>query len=152
MCLKLLYRGSRDGFKAKDFHSKCDELSATITVIKSTNGYVFGGYTAALWNDKSSSVGSDSNAFIFSLVNQHSHPLRMRVSDGNKAIYRDATKGPIFGDGVNCDIRISDQCDVNSNSSSLGRQYKLEGIFSSNESISETVSFIVQDLEVFQVV
>ena len=42
--LELLYRGSRDGWKASDFHAKCDNKGATITVIRSTDGFIFGGF------------------------------------------------------------------------------------------------------------
>jgi hypothetical protein len=31
--LELLYRGSVDGFKASDFHNKCDDIADTLTVI-----------------------------------------------------------------------------------------------------------------------
>jgi hypothetical protein len=42
----LLYRGSRDGFGAVDFHSKCDGHSNTLTIIKAAeSSYIFGGYT-----------------------------------------------------------------------------------------------------------
>jgi hypothetical protein len=30
----LLYRGTRDGFGAKDFHSNCDGHSNTLTILK----------------------------------------------------------------------------------------------------------------------
>ena len=33
----LLYRGSRDGFTAKSFHTKCAGRGSTLTVIKSAN-------------------------------------------------------------------------------------------------------------------
>ncbi|KAK3749967.1 hypothetical protein QZH41_000265 [Actinostola sp. cb2023] len=46
----LLYRGSRDGWKASTFHSNCDSFKGpTMVVIKSTGGYIFGGYTAQSW-------------------------------------------------------------------------------------------------------
>jgi hypothetical protein len=32
--LKLLYRGSRDGFLSKDFHKYCDGKSGTIALVK----------------------------------------------------------------------------------------------------------------------
>ena len=41
----LLYRGSRDGWKNKDFHDRCDNKGATVTVIKSSKGRISGGYT-----------------------------------------------------------------------------------------------------------
>ncbi len=40
----LLYRGSRDGFRASDFHSQCDKAKGPkLTIIKSTQGFIFGG-------------------------------------------------------------------------------------------------------------
>ncbi|KXJ08368.1 BTB/POZ domain-containing protein KCTD21 [Exaiptasia diaphana] len=46
----LLYRGSRDGWASSIFHSKCDSFSGpTMVVIKSTGGYIFGGYTEQSW-------------------------------------------------------------------------------------------------------
>jgi len=37
--LKLLYRGTRDGYHAADFHNKCNNKGATLIIIKSTNGF-----------------------------------------------------------------------------------------------------------------
>ena len=47
--LMLLYRASRDGWNSNHFHSKCDNKGPTLTVIKCTGGYVFGGYANAAW-------------------------------------------------------------------------------------------------------
>jgi len=47
--LQLLHRASVDGWKALDFHSRCDNKGPTITVIKCTGGYVFGGFTSTAW-------------------------------------------------------------------------------------------------------
>jgi len=33
----MLYRGSRDGFSAKQFHEKCDEKGPTLTLVKVTS-------------------------------------------------------------------------------------------------------------------
>ena len=41
--MKLIYRASRDGFGADEFHSKCDGKRDTLSIIQTTNGYVFGG-------------------------------------------------------------------------------------------------------------
>jgi hypothetical protein len=42
----LLYRGTRDGFGAKDFHSKCDGRSNTLTIVKAFGSeFIFGGFT-----------------------------------------------------------------------------------------------------------
>ncbi len=47
--IRLLYRGSRDGWDATDFHGKCDDKGATITIIKCSNGRICGGYTSTPW-------------------------------------------------------------------------------------------------------
>ena len=44
----LIYRASRDGWTATDFHSFCDYKGPTVTVIKSEN-QIFGGYTELQW-------------------------------------------------------------------------------------------------------
>jgi hypothetical protein len=45
----LLYRGTRDGFTCAKFHELCDDQGATVVIIKSEVGFVFGGYTAISW-------------------------------------------------------------------------------------------------------
>ena len=70
----LLYQGTRDGFLASNFHSHCDNKPNTLTIVKSTNGNVFGGYTSAQWKS-TESYECDKSAFIFSLVNKEKKSL-----------------------------------------------------------------------------
>ena len=52
---RLLYRGSRDGWHASDFHKCCDNKGPTVTLIKvvTTDAkYIFGGYTDQSWDCK----------------------------------------------------------------------------------------------------
>ena len=44
----LLYRASRDGWAASNFHSCCDNKGPTVTVVKSGN-YICGGYAEKHW-------------------------------------------------------------------------------------------------------
>jgi hypothetical protein len=46
---KLLWRGNRDGFTAREFHRRCDGRANTLTVISDTDGNVFGGFTPVKW-------------------------------------------------------------------------------------------------------
>ena len=48
---RLLFRGSRDGFQAQTFHSKCDKKGPTVTIMKSGN-YIFGGFTEKSWDSE----------------------------------------------------------------------------------------------------
>ena len=47
--LKLIYRGSKDGFNADIFHQKCDDKGETLTIAKSSYNKIFGGYTDIPW-------------------------------------------------------------------------------------------------------
>ena len=45
----LLYRGTRDGFDGRDFHSRCNGKSNTLTIIKpKESSNIFGGFTTAI--------------------------------------------------------------------------------------------------------
>lgn len=46
-----IFTASVDGWNAYDFHSKCDNVGPTLTIVKSTasGNYVFGGFTAVDW-------------------------------------------------------------------------------------------------------
>ena len=60
----LIYRATRDGFSARNFHEKCDGVSNTLTIVKAINLNIFGGFTTQPW-DQSGEYISDKNAFIF---------------------------------------------------------------------------------------
>jgi len=66
---RLLYRASRDGWGAEDFHRLCDHKGPTLMLLKPCgNGSIFGGYTSQSW-DCSGAFKTDYSAFLFSLVN-----------------------------------------------------------------------------------
>ncbi|KAF2072647.1 hypothetical protein CYY_006049 [Polysphondylium violaceum] len=50
MGFELLYQASDNEFSASSFHSACDGKGATITLIETTLGCVFGGYNSQSWN------------------------------------------------------------------------------------------------------
>ncbi len=47
---KLIYRASEHGYTAESFHEYCDDKGPTLIVIKSSGGWIFGGYTTQLWS------------------------------------------------------------------------------------------------------
>ena len=51
----LLYRASRNGWNASNFHSCCDSKGPTVTVIKSGDR-IFGGYTEEQWDQPGKSL------------------------------------------------------------------------------------------------
>lgn len=74
---KLLYRKSKDG--AYDtFHKLCDNQGPTITLIKSTEGFIIGGYTPLDW-DNYSSWKKDNDTLLFSLINNNVFKKKIRL-------------------------------------------------------------------------
>ncbi|KAL9650656.1 hypothetical protein ABK040_016373 [Willaertia magna] len=106
----LLWQGTRDGFDANTFHNKCDNKGPTVTVIKTTCGSVFGGYTRISWS-RNENYGTDNTAFLFSLSSQGKNTsLKFQISQNrydNYAIYCSSNNGPIFG--KNHDLTVSNK-------------------------------------------
>ena len=97
----LIYKASRDGFDAAAFHRLCDNHGPTMTIIKSKNNYLFGGYTAAPWTSDGS-YKEDRTAFLFTLTNPHDiPPTKYCLNDARitSTVYRNADYGPTFGGG-----------------------------------------------------
>mmetsp|Transcript_3038 Transcript_3038/g.5565 ORF Transcript_3038/g.5565 Transcript_3038/m.5565 type:complete len:593 (-) Transcript_3038:208-1986(-) len=99
--LSLLYRGSRDSVSGEDFHSTCDNQGCTLTVIETTCGFVFGGYSNTPWTS-STGWSSANKAFLFVLSGSDiTSPCKMKLKNANDgyAVYRHSLRGPYFGAG-----------------------------------------------------
>jgi len=82
----LKYQASRDGFKSTDFHSKCDGIANTLTVVKAKIGNIFGCFTEKEWHSSCGFV-TDPEAFIFSLVNKEEKQFKvMSSNEGQLAV------------------------------------------------------------------
>jgi hypothetical protein len=165
---KLLYRGSRDGFGARNFHSKCDGHSRTLTIIRSLGTKnIFGGYTEACWDVKGGNC-FDEKAFIFSLINNESKPCKIKISKPSNAIHCRPHFGPVFGgshfnekgeETLRGDLRICGKvCGVTGlledSYSYLGENYKhpLYG-FGTNEAnsfLAGSWRFKIDEIEIYQ--
>ena len=120
---KLIYKATRDGFRAADFHRLCDHQTQTVFITQSTGGYLFGGYAHAAWNS-SNTPTNDPRAFIFTLVNSNSiQPTRYLIKGGYEqfAFYNVASYGPTFGGGH--DIYIPDKSNETIGSITFGNTY-----------------------------
>ena len=94
----LIYQATRDGFEPAAFHSKCDYKQNTLIIFKTSLSFIFGGFTTADWSGNAS-YKYDSNAFLFSLINQVNVPVKLNLIHPQYAILADSTKGPSFGAG-----------------------------------------------------
>jgi hypothetical protein len=90
----LLWRGSDHGFGPEVFHQRCDGHPNTLTIIRDTDGSVFGRFTPVKWESRVWNHGmwernncpkmdTTGRTFIFPIVNPHGIPLRrFRLRDG----------------------------------------------------------------------
>ena len=62
--ITLLLNSNKDGDSTTSFLNKCNGKCPTLSVIKTINGYIFGGYTTQLWKEGQIKI---QNAFVFSI-------------------------------------------------------------------------------------
>jgi hypothetical protein len=145
----LLYRATRDGFEGASFHSKCDGEAKTITIIKTKDNYVFGGYTAVTWGS-SNNYKTDAAAYIYSLRrNGVSNLSKHNISDCQHAVYNRPLFGPTFGGGH--DLHICDRSDVTKGSYTKSDGTYYRGIPSNKYLAGTYNSWLTDEIEVFQI-
>jgi hypothetical protein len=99
---QLLYRGSRDGWKHQNFHYKCNSKGATITIAKTKEGYVFGGFSDKSFRSVSQYESSDQ-AFLFSIKCNADLPpftMQLRPNKHHYALLQGSQYGPSFGEQI----------------------------------------------------
>ena len=146
--IKLLYKASKDGDNYNDFYRLCENKGPTITIVLTTEGLKFGGYTSISWSNPNNEGNNtkyyeDKNAFIFSLDKKKKY--YPKANDKYQVcMYSD--RGPSFGGGN--DLSLHNKCLHNNNSYNRcpetyqTKKYELNG---GNE------YFTVQDYEVYSI-
>jgi hypothetical protein len=152
----LLWRGSRDGFDATDFHSRCDGHANTLTLILDTDDNIFGGFTPVEWKSGSSKHKCDNTltSFLFTLKNPHNIPaMKFALKPERKeyAIRADSSLGPIFGGG--CDLAVYSQCNTNTSSHThcIGDTYTNNSGVANDKLFTGSAYFKVKEIEVFEI-
>ena len=123
----LLYRASRDGWDASDFHGMCNGKGATVTVVKSSGGYIFGGYTGVAWGE-SKSWKTSIASFLFSLKDHAGiGAVKMPImsNETGYAVCHHSSYGPCFGSGD--DLRLASNANAANTESycDVGKTYQL---------------------------
>lgn len=108
-------------------------------MVKSSEGWVFGGYASESWNCLGRFFGS-SACFLFTLTNQIPFP-------GTNPLYGSNSYGPSFGSGF--DLKISDYSNNNNLSYSRLSCSYADTTGKGHETFTGTKQFICQDIEVY---
>ena len=147
---ELIYKASRDGFDANAFHSRCDNQGATITLIQSSNNYLFGGYTATPWTSDGSYKG-DTSAFLFTLINPHAiPPTKYMTNPANVqyAVHHNGGYGPTFGGGHDLNVANSSNANNSSYSGFPHAYYDTTG--KGSNTFTGANNFATSDIEVYK--
>jgi hypothetical protein len=160
-CFNLLWRASRNGFTAKEFHRRCDGRANTLTLISDTDGNVFGGFTPVEWESGLACKGDDSlRSFLFTLRNPHGVPPRkfaLRAERKHNAISLYFGYCAAFGDTVlaECDIAVSNNCNANRDSYTHFGTRWFERVYANNSTFQDLFTggehFRVKEIEVFEI-
>jgi uncharacterized coiled-coil protein SlyX len=152
----LLWRGSRDGFGARDFHSRCDGHRNTLTLILDVGGSIFGGFTPVAWDSGGGGSGyradPSGTSFLFTLKNPHNFPAKtfaLKSEEKAKAIDCRSSYGPCFG----FDIWVTNNCNGTYDSDSLtfGASYNNDTGLKKERFFTGAGNFKVQEIEVFEI-
>jgi hypothetical protein len=154
---KLIYRATRDGDDASDFHKRCDEIGPNVTLVKSEKNKRFGGFTFCNWSipqkyleKMKSNAGilkQDQYSFCFSLdlKKMYYHDDRKGKED---AIFCSSKFGPTFCSNIfainNNMLTKGGYCTRKKTSCFKGQSKDYE--------ISGEKSFNIKELEVYEIV
>ena len=148
--VKKLYQATVDGDGPINFHTKCDNIPNTLTIIKSAGNRRFGGFTTQIW-DSSEKYKDDKYAFLFSLDKKKVYSY----NNNGKAIYCKKDGGPNFGQARDICIGINPiqlKALYTNESSSLYCSYEYDG---DNNALSEdgkANSIFAVEYEVFEII
>jgi len=136
----LIYVGSRDGFSATDFHSKCDLKGPTLIVVsRKSDNLVFGGFTSVPWRS-SGGPTTDPEATLFINSLQDSFVFnKITAEKQNQAVWHHPFTGPVFGSGP--DLSICDSCNV--------REESYISAPNDDSRLLSKKTFLVKEIEVY---
>lgn len=160
--IKLIYRATKNGFAGPKFHFICDNKGPSLTVLKSQNGFIFGGYTSVKqYNPPNINphFERDPEAFLFQL---HPHKTKHeRLPGKEKCVARGKQRICVFGrtllDEENSDLEVIDECNTHNHSwANLGHCFALPASMTHGSEdarcyLAGTPTFKVTEFEVFQI-
>jgi len=149
--LKKLYQATIDGDGPINFHSRCDGIPNTLTLIKSAGNRRFGGFASQTWESTSSELNKDdTNSFLFSIDKQKIYSYK---KDG-KALRCRKDYGPCFGYGFT--IGVGANCiqekKLYTYESNTDCSYNFNGDKNALSESGNGTNVLALEIEVFQVI
>ena len=143
--LNLLFRGSRDGDSTVSLHNKCDDKNNILILIKSTIGYIFGGYCKIGFHSQNRPIYKiDNNCFLFSVNLKKIYPV---IKDTKPICDIENSYGLCF---YSCLLFYDKFMQNNSGQVCPKNNNYFSGILYNYEMNGRNLNFKCQDLEIFQ--
>ena len=141
-----------DGGDAVKFHSKCDNIPNTLTIIKSKGNRRFGGFTSKTWESEVT-FKKDKKAFLFSL---DKNKIYSNKNDGY-SIFCAKGFGPCFGynDQNGCTIEIFENPILRENLKTYESNSNSYNFYGDNNALSEDGQgngIFAEEYEIFQTI
>ena len=99
-CYSMAQSGDGISGSAKGFHAACDGKGATVTIVKTKKGFVFGGAADKSWASPGSwALDASDSAFLFCVKCAGAGPSQLKLTGKNNqdALGHHSGYGPIFG-------------------------------------------------------
>jgi hypothetical protein len=121
-----------------------------MTIVRSNNNYLFGGYTAIPWTSDGT-WKNDTTAFLFTLANPHNiTPTKYLINPTNvhQAVYHNSAYGPTFGGGH--DLHLANNSNANNTSYTGFLHAYTDTTGQGNNTFTGARTFTASDVEVYK--
>ena len=152
---KLIYRCSKHGDAAKNFHMKCDYIGPNMILVKTKKNFIFGGVTTKSWKHLLKDIKKDDPEYGTEIKDEKAFGFSINL----KKIYKNGKPnefivfcnnnyGPVF---KNIYFKIFDECFKNGGICGNMEESNFIGQEKDYEFNGEEKKFEVEDIEVFQI-
>ena len=135
---------------SKNFHEKCDDKGATITLFRNDKGNIFGGYLPISWKN-AGGYQNENRCFIFTLTNIYNiQPTKFVSKNSGHEVNFSGGCGPCFYDTWN-ENDLKNQSNAYFGSYYQDSTGKGNSMFTGNTNNNETKIFM-DEIEVFKII
>lgn len=149
--LERMFQAKKDGFNAKDFHSKCDKIHPTLLLFKvAYTKEIFGAYVSIPWETpKFPAYFSDKKSFLFSVNKKTKHEV---YRNEGYSLLMQKELGPCFGGGS--DLRINGENIGHCSNLGFSFKFNANGDYDTKETkthLAGDIYFTLEDYELFYI-
>ena len=152
---KLIYRCSKHGDTAKNFHMKCDYIGPNMILVKTKKNFIFGGVTTKSWKHLLKDTKKDDPEYGTEIKDEKAFGFSINLKKVYKngkpdefIIFCNNNYGPVF---KNIYFKIFDECFKNGGICGNMEESNFIGQEKDYEFNGEEKKFEVEDIEVFQI-